>query len=99
MNDKKMVIVDAGHGGIDSGASGNGLREKDLTLRAALYMYNRLKELGVPVAITRTDDESLTRRERINNMLKPFGNGRNVIIASNHINAGGGDSHCVTKYV
>ncbi len=91
MNDKKMVIVDAGHGGIDSGASGNGLREKDLTLRAALYMYNRLKELGVPVAITRTDDESLTRRERINNMLKPFGNGRNVIIASNHINAGGAE--------
>ena len=28
-----LVVVDAGHGGIDSGAVGNGLEEKDLNLR------------------------------------------------------------------
>lgn len=91
MNDKKMVVIDAGHGGIDGGASGYGLKEKDLNLKSALYMYNRLKELGVPVAITRNSDESMTRNERINRMLSPFGNGTNVIIASNHINAGGAE--------
>ena len=30
------------------------LREKDLTLKAANYMYNRFKELGVPVALQET---------------------------------------------
>lgn len=54
-------------------------------------MYNRLKELGVPVSITRDKDITLTRNERINNMLTPFGNSKDVIIASNHINAGGGE--------
>ena len=91
MNEKKMVVVDAGHGNLDSGALGYGLKEKDLTLKAALYMYNRLKELGVPVAITRTNDDSISRKDRINRMLSQFGNGRNVIIASNHINAGGAE--------
>ena len=42
MNSKTLVIVDAGHGGIDSGAVGNGLQEKDLTLTAATYIFNRL---------------------------------------------------------
>ncbi|MBR2247502.1 MAG: N-acetylmuramoyl-L-alanine amidase, partial [Bacilli bacterium] len=49
----KKVIVDAGHGGEDPGALGNGLKEKDLNLQAANYMYKRLKELGIPVEITR----------------------------------------------
>ena len=44
MNDKTLVIVDAGHGGIDSGAVGNNLKEKDLTLEAAKYMFNRLQD-------------------------------------------------------
>ena len=59
------VIVDAGHGGIDSGAVGNNLLEKDLTLQASQYMYDRLRELGVPVKMTRTTDETLTPNERV----------------------------------
>ena len=60
-------------------------------------MYNRFKELGVPVAITRDTDKTLTRNERLNTMRNTFGNDPNVIVLSNHINAGGGDSHCVTN--
>ena len=56
MNSKTLVIVDAGHGGIDSGAVGNGLQEKDLTLTAATYIFNRLEDLGVRAVMTRTDD-------------------------------------------
>ena len=37
------IIIDAGHGGIDSGAVGNNLLEKDLNLQAAQNMYNRWK--------------------------------------------------------
>lgn len=85
------VVVDAGHGGDDPGAISGSLKEKDLTLRAAQYMYKRLQELGVPTSIVRDTDETLTRNERIKRMTDPFGNGTDVIIISNHINAGGGE--------
>ena len=93
MNDKKIkgIVVDAGHGGVDSGAVGNGLQEKDLNLQAATYMYNRLKELGIPTTITRDIDETLERDERVSRILESFGNDPNVILVSNHINAGGGE--------
>ena len=96
MGDYK-IIVDAGHGGEDPGAVSGNLKEKDFKLKAANYMYNRFKELGVPVAITRDSDVTLTRQERLNTMTNTFGTSPNVIILANHINSGGGDSHCVTN--
>ena len=87
----KGVVIDAGHGGSDGGAVGNGIVEKDFNLKAANYMYNRFRELGVPVAITRDDDTTLTRRERISAMTDTFGNDSRVIVLSNHLNAGGDD--------
>ena len=88
------IVVDAGHGGEDPGAISGNLKEKDFTLRAANYMYNRFRELGVPVVITRNTDKTLTRNERLNIMRNSFGTDPNVIILSNHINAGGGDGSC-----
>ena len=79
------------HGGSDPGAVSGNLRESDFNLKAALYMYNRFKELGVPVTITRDTDRTLTRSERLNTMRNSFGTDPNVIILSNHINAGGGE--------
>jgi len=90
MNEYKIVI-DPGHGGIDSGASGNGIIEKDKTLEISKYMYDRFKELGIPVEITRTSDATLSPTERVNSILSKFGNNSDVIVISNHINAGGGD--------
>lgn len=84
------IIVDAGHGGEDPGAISGDLKEKDFNLKAANYMYDRFKELGVPVAITRDSDVTLTRQERLNTMNNTFGTSPNVIILSNHINSGGG---------
>ena len=93
MNDRvvKGVVVDAGHGGSDPGAVSGGLREKDFTLQAALYMYDRLTELGIPAVLTRSEDETLTRNERVNSALNAFGKDSDVILVSNHINAGGGE--------
>lgn len=96
MNNYKIVI-DAGHGGSDPGASGNGIIEKDLTLKISQYMYDRFRELGIPVTMTRTTDETVEPTERVNRILNAYGNRSDVIVISNHINAGGGDSHCVTN--
>ena len=92
MNDKiRGVVIDAGHGGSDPGATGNGIIEKDLTLKISNYIYNRLNDLGVNVKMTRTDDETLTPTERVNRVLNAFGNNGDVLVLSNHINSGGGD--------
>lgn len=85
------IVIDPGHGGDDPGASGNGIVEKDLTLKISEYMYELFQERGIPVAITRTTDETVDPTERVERILAPFGSGKNVIVISNHINAGGGD--------
>lgn len=95
----KGIVIDAGHGGEDPGAIGNNLQEKDLTLQAAKYMYQRFKELGIPATIVRDTDETLPREERIRRIMDAYGNDPNVVLISNHINAGGGEDHCVAKYV
>ena len=91
------IVVDAGHGGNDPGASGNGIIEKEYTLKISQYIYDRLRQLGLDVKMTRTEDETLSPSERVNRVLNSFGNTSDVIVISNHINAGGGDSHCVTN--
>ena len=85
------------HGGSDPGAISGNLKEKDLTLEAALYMYERLQQLGIPVVITRDFDEDLSRTERLRRANEAFGSDSNVILISNHINAGGGDGQSVTN--
>lgn len=87
----KKVVIDSGHGGSDSGAIGNGIIEKNLTLNISKYMYDRLKELGVPVKLTRDMDVDLPASERPQKVLDQFGNGSDVIVVSNHINAGGAE--------
>ncbi len=53
---KPTIIMDAGHGGFDNGASYEGRREKDDNLRLTLAVGERLEELGFPVVYTRTTD-------------------------------------------
>ena len=56
-----VFVLDAGHGDWDSGAVGNGLREKDLTLKIARYCRDELqKYAGVRVIMTRDSDASVT---------------------------------------
>lgn len=50
-------------------------------------MYERFKELGIPVYITRDEDETLSPTERVKRILNAFGNREDVIVISNHINA------------
>ena len=85
-----QVVVDAGHGGSDSGAvSSSGVKEKDLTLQIAQYMYEEFQKRGVPVTLVRDSDETVSPTERVQRILAAYGDNPNVVIISNHINAAG----------
>ncbi len=63
---RPLVVIDAGHGGVDPGALGpEDLREKEVTLRIARAIRDELLAGGrVRVALTRDDDRFLVLRER-----------------------------------
>ena len=87
----KKVVIDSGHGGVDGGSSGNGILEKEYTLKISNYIKKRLDELGIENARTRTSDELLDQSTRPKKAQSFFGKGNDVIVLSNHLNAGGGD--------
>ena len=58
------VFLDAGHGGKDPGALGNGLREKDINLSVALKIGDVLKSHGVDVGYSRTTDVFVELQDR-----------------------------------
>ncbi|MEW6430283.1 MAG: N-acetylmuramoyl-L-alanine amidase [Myxococcota bacterium] len=69
----KRVVVDAGHGGHDTGAIGkNGTREKDVSLSIAKKLAEKLEAMGLEVVLTRDDDTfvKLEDRTRIANREK-----------------------------
>ncbi|WP_084783641.1 N-acetylmuramoyl-L-alanine amidase [Paenibacillus sp. FJAT-26967] len=85
---KKVLIVlecDPGHGGTDSGAVANGLREKDLTLKMAQLIGKYLSG-RVDVRFTRTADKYVGLSERANKANKE---GVDYFL-SIHFNKGGG---------
>lgn len=53
------IMLDPGHGGIDGGANREGLLEKEITLDVALRTRRHLQGLGVPVQMTREQDQDL----------------------------------------
>lgn len=86
MNDFQ-VVIDAGHGGEDSGATAGDVLEKDLNLMIAQYMYEQFINRGIPATLIRTTDETISPTERVRRILEAYGNNPNVVVISNHINA------------
>ena len=63
---RKVVVIDAGHGGKDPGALGQGVHEKDLTLAAARTLKRRLERDGrYTVVMTRSGDTFVPLEERV----------------------------------
>ncbi|USK41521.1 N-acetylmuramoyl-L-alanine amidase [Cytobacillus firmus] len=58
----KVIVVDAGHGGVDNGAKGV---EKLLNLKTAIQLESLLKAAGAKVVMSRTTDVFLTLSERV----------------------------------
>jgi N-acetylmuramoyl-L-alanine amidase len=59
------VVIDPGHGGKDSGASGFGYKEKDIALKTAKLLGSKIKSrLGLDVVLTRDTDKFITLERR-----------------------------------
>ncbi len=97
-NEVPVIILDAGHGGEDSGAIGvNGALEKDLNLEIAAMIGEELTSRGYTVVQTRTEDRLLyTEAENIKgirkisdlkNRVKIFNSYENAIVVSIHMNS------------
>ncbi|WP_138204954.1 N-acetylmuramoyl-L-alanine amidase CwlD [Haloimpatiens lingqiaonensis] len=57
---KKSILIDPGHGGIDGGAvSKNGTVEKHINLNISLKLKEKLEKKGYKVIMTREEDEGL----------------------------------------
>lgn len=82
----KKIVIDAGHGGKDSGAVGNGLYEKNITLILAKYVQSYLEDnyTGHEVKLTRSTDVFVELSERANIANKFDAD----VFISNHVNAG-----------
>ena len=63
-NRDKLIVIDAGHGGHDTGAIGGGKREKDLVLQISRRLERQLKKEGYSVYMTRKKDRFLKLPER-----------------------------------
>ena len=63
---KKVVVIDAGHGGKDAGASGSAGYEKDVNLAAALSLADQLGRTGrYKVVLTRSSDVYVPLESRV----------------------------------
>ncbi|TDM04432.1 N-acetylmuramoyl-L-alanine amidase [Macrococcus carouselicus] len=61
----KTIIIDPGHGGSDQGASSSkGTLEKDITLKTALMLRDKLKKEGAKVIMTRETDQFIKLDDR-----------------------------------
>jgi len=93
----KKVYLDPGHGGTDSGAVGNGLQEKALTLNIALQIRDILlaNYSGVDIRMSRTTDATVSLQQRTDDA-NAWGAD---IFVSVHINSGGGTGFESYRYL
>lgn len=85
---KHYVVIDAGHGGSDVGATRNGVYEKNITLDVSKRVANLLRKKGYIVEMTRTTDTyvSLQDRVAISEDINPD------VFVSIHVNSSNSDS-------
>ncbi len=102
-NSNITIVLDAGHGGEDGGAQGNGLIEKDLNLDITLRVASLLREQGVNVVLTRDSDvllydknsdyEGKKKYQDVRKRLEIAQSQENPVLVSIHMN-----SFAQTKY-
>ena len=90
------ILIDAGHGGLDTGAVSNRLIEAEEVLIISKYIASRLEEYGLKVKLTREDEFDPAGEDNYNYKESPYyKNGRveqiyqhqGKYLISNHLNA------------
>ena len=95
--DKNLIVIDAGHGGMDGGAVGTtGLLEKDVNLKVAVFLKELAEADGKKVVMTRETDTSLhttdsakirnQKRSDLENRKKLLQENSNGVFVSIHMN-------------
>ena len=79
----QTIVLDAGHGGRDIGASSKSVREKDLTLSMTLKLKSILQKMGYRVLLTRNRDKFMNLKQRTDYVY----NRKGSIFVSIHANA------------
>lgn len=93
-NTFETVIVDAGHGGHDSGARGIYGYEKDFALKLAYELKTEIEKRGLKAVMTRRDDKFISLGDRV-----AFANKiPNSIFVSLHFNSGGSAATGIETY-
>lgn len=67
---RRTIIIDAGHGGDDTGAIRDGINEKDINLQVALKLRDILVSQGAEVILTREADATLTLQDRVDSIIQ-----------------------------
>ena len=81
----RLVVIDAGHGGEDSGAIRDGILEKDLTLDVARRLEQLVRASGLRTVLTRSADQSVSLAERA----AVANQQQNCVFVSIHFDEGG----------
>lgn len=85
-----LVVLDAGHGGVDAGKTGiNGAEEKKINLKISLKIKKLLEEDGVLVVMTRSDDNRLgdTQKADLKERVRIMNEEQPVLAVSIHQNS------------
>ncbi|RDU61726.1 hypothetical protein CQA53_09820 [Helicobacter didelphidarum] len=90
--EEKIVVIDAGHGGTDVGATRNNIYEKTLALSIAKKLQNRLT--NYQVYMTRETDKAMgiNERYRFANTIQQQNPDKEILFVSIHINSSLGET-------
>ena len=97
--DGKLIALDAGHGGSETGAvnATYGVQEKDVNLAVALALRDKLVAAGAQVFMTRTTDETISSRKNrvaaVNDQCIAAGGRKCDVLVSIHHNGNSSSSH------
>ncbi|MEF2097852.1 N-acetylmuramoyl-L-alanine amidase CwlD [Peribacillus sp. NPDC096447] len=92
----KVIILDAGHGGMDGGANVQEIMEKEIALSVSLKVRDYLQEQGALVIMTREKDEDLAgntkgirqrKQEDLRNRVEMINNSEADLFLSIHLNS------------
>jgi len=91
---KETIVIDAGHGYPDAGASGYGILEKDVTLDTSLRLAAYIKKTPFKIVMTRDEDTKVELTERVKIAKQAGGD----LFVSIHANSSNGNGHGTETY-